>query len=347
MGAAAGWSAGWQLTPTFEAVVLAGAVGGFAAGFTGTMLNGGSIGDALQAGAKGAAWGAASAAAAYSIGHGLIGSWIAKFKEFADYATVLAHGISQGLLQDLQGGTFASGFYSAAFAHGVGLGMDKMKIGFDPGSIGDYTSMAIIGGTASALGGGTFANGAMTAAFVNMFNRTMRLAASGENIRQSPITDGSRLSSSPQDDMQIEVVGYDLDGAAGSLGVKHSFLLMTKKSTGEQFFVRAGPNADGSGTIHVLMGAYKGSFEETYTLRNGGFSFRETVANISETEYSNVFVRRLVPLAKGINTARIPYAPLGDNCNTFTFMAVEVLLDVKTNPVKLMPGSGHPETLKR
>lgn len=54
---------------------IAGAGGGFGSAFTGTLLSGGSLGDALRAGATGAAWGAASGGAFTEVDH-VTPSWL-------------------------------------------------------------------------------------------------------------------------------------------------------------------------------------------------------------------------------------------------------------------------------
>ena len=115
---------------------------------------GGSLGDALTAGARGGFWGAVSGAAAGYIGG----------QDWKRWAQALAHGVSQGAVQDLRGeGSFASGFYSAAMAKYMG----QFSLG---NPYADLTYLAVVGGTASEVGGGKFANGAVTAVFVKLLN---------------------------------------------------------------------------------------------------------------------------------------------------------------------------------
>jgi len=95
------------------------------------------------------------------------------------------------VIDDLRGGSFtagfASGFFSAAATHG--LGMDKWD------NIGaGAAAAAVIGGTASVIGGGKFENGAMYGAFQYLYNavgdkideerRAKEAAAELEKIKQ-------------------------------------------------------------------------------------------------------------------------------------------------------------------
>jgi hypothetical protein len=152
------------------------AAGGFSSGFSGSLLNGGSIGDAFKAGVIGAAVGAATAWAAGQIGgffddlggawaDGSLGNWSGR---------TVSHALVGGLASEAQGGQFRHGFYSSAASTGImhinGVGG---FMGGDKGGawIAARTAMAAtIGGTASALAGGKFANGAVTSAFQHLFN---------------------------------------------------------------------------------------------------------------------------------------------------------------------------------
>lgn len=152
------------------------AAGGFASGFSGSLINGGSVGDAFKAGAIGAAVGAATAWAAGEIG-GLFNNGSGAFADemFANWAgRTAAHGLVGGLAAEAQGGKFRHGFYASAASAGI---MHIRGVGrffnVDKGGwwIAARTSAAAaIGGTASALGGGKFANGALTSAFQHLFN---------------------------------------------------------------------------------------------------------------------------------------------------------------------------------
>jgi hypothetical protein len=162
----------------FWGSVTTGAVAGFAGGVVGTLLNGGSISDALKAGVKGALFGAISAGAAYGVAemtgslfgigskaaHGL-SLFHAGGKVAATLFKAAAHGISRAIMAKAQGGRWSSGFWSG-FAGSV-LSVGTKGYG---GIEGRTMIMAVVGGTVSELTGGKFANSAITGAFVHLFN---------------------------------------------------------------------------------------------------------------------------------------------------------------------------------
>ncbi|MEZ5525279.1 MAG: RHS repeat-associated core domain-containing protein [Pseudomonadales bacterium] len=137
-----------------EAAIVGGAVGGFTAGALATAFAGGNFKDVV----KGGLFGAVSGAAFGAIGQqawGLPGK-------------ALAHGVTGGVMSELQGGKFGHGFISAGFSKLanvnsiIGYGADKahLRVGL----------AAILGGTLSDATGGKFANGAVSAAFGQVFN---------------------------------------------------------------------------------------------------------------------------------------------------------------------------------
>ena len=140
------------------ALMASGAAAGFAAGVTGTLLNGGTLSQALQAGAQGALFGAIGAGVANVIGSIPLGGNLGK--------TVRAslHGITRAAISKAQGGRWSAGFWSG-FA---GSALSPLTSYVDPKY--KIAVQAIVGGTAAELGGGKFANGAVTAAFVMMYN---------------------------------------------------------------------------------------------------------------------------------------------------------------------------------
>ncbi len=124
-------------------LALAGAAGGYASGFASSLLNGGSLGDAFEAGMIGAGYGAAVGTATMvfgAVGGAAVSGWIS----------------------ENNGGKFWAGF-GASMAGSIG------------GMAGNYAAnsnwyaglvvSAVAGGTAAEIGGGKFANGAATAAF--------------------------------------------------------------------------------------------------------------------------------------------------------------------------------------
>lgn len=155
----------------FVGPTAAGAAGGAVSGFEGSLLNGGSVGDAFKAGVIGGAIGAATAYASSGIGR-----YFDNINSVSgEIGRAAAHGTVGGLVAEATGGEFRHGFYGS-FAGSIG-GSLAPKLGFANYSNRDYSAIAarttfaaVVGGTASALGGGKFANGAVTSAFQHLFN---------------------------------------------------------------------------------------------------------------------------------------------------------------------------------
>ncbi len=152
--------AGNGATLTLAGAVSAGAGAGFASGFAGSLLNGGSIGDAFKAGVVGGIVGGIGGGLAHGIGTLFEG--VTGFEGWSGRA--LSHGLVQGGAAELQGGQFRHGFYvgfaTAGASPGIGLLPKQAR----------WIGAAVVGGTASALGGGKFANGAVSGAFQYLLN---------------------------------------------------------------------------------------------------------------------------------------------------------------------------------
>lgn len=129
-------------------------VGGFVGGFSSAAINGGSFRDAFAGGIMGAI----SGAVFYGVGSELRTYSIEK---------TLAHGLAGGLMSELRGGDFGTGFISAGFSEAALGGVDIQN------DFLDGMAAAVVGGTAAVIGGGKFANGAITAAFGRMFNKQL------------------------------------------------------------------------------------------------------------------------------------------------------------------------------
>ncbi len=159
-----------ELLPSLKGLWLAmaaGASGGFASGFSGSLLNGGSLGDAFKAGAIGGFEGGISAGLFSQAGTLVNGIKDQFEREFL--RTIVEGGIG-GSVSEAQGGKFCHGFYPAALCAAVGDNPAGIN-GKGGWAIAGRTAVAsVIGGTASALGGGKFGNGAMTGAFQHLFN---------------------------------------------------------------------------------------------------------------------------------------------------------------------------------
>lgn len=147
---------------SFAGAVVAGAGAGFGSGFAGSLLNGGSIGDAFKAGAIGAVVGGISAGIAHGIGT------MASDLGWGWETQAAAHGVAQGGMSEAMGGEFRHGFYAGYFSSAFASSGSMNRV---PGDVaGKTVASAIVGGTASAIGGGKFANGAMSGAFTYLFN---------------------------------------------------------------------------------------------------------------------------------------------------------------------------------
>ncbi len=83
---------------------------------------------------------------------------------------VLAHGMTGGVMAQLQGGKFGNGFVSAAGAELASPYIDSIGGGKTSYAGARVAAAALVGGTVSVLTGGKFASGALTAAFSRAFN---------------------------------------------------------------------------------------------------------------------------------------------------------------------------------
>lgn len=162
-------TAGWG-APVF----LSGAIGGFGSAFSGTLLAGGSVGDALKAGLRS---GAISGATAGAL-NGLSDKYGWSGKDFAGYSgskfaeklaeKTIAHGIAGGIGETLSGGKFVHGFMSSAAA-AASSPMIYTQTHDISDALGAVAS-GVVGGTVSQIGGGKFANGAISGAMGYLSN---------------------------------------------------------------------------------------------------------------------------------------------------------------------------------
>jgi RHS repeat-associated protein len=148
MVATMSFGTGWA---GFAAAVTAGAGFGFGSGFAGSLLNGGSIGDAFKAGMIGSAIGAVTGGITFGINASGVGG----------FGKMLAHGAAQGAVSEATGGEFRHGFIA-----GIAMGVMGPSIGAAAKQnwFAGMIVQALVGGTASELSGSKFANGAVSAA---------------------------------------------------------------------------------------------------------------------------------------------------------------------------------------
>ena len=131
-------------------------------GMTASTIAAGGIAGSITGGSRGALAGAVSAGM-FSQLHGMS----------PGIGKIAAHGIAGGIMSEMQGGSFKSGFLAAGFtqaASQMGLFNNLGDPSTWDGRAANAIGAAVVGGTASVIGGGKFANGAMTGAFSRLFN---------------------------------------------------------------------------------------------------------------------------------------------------------------------------------
>ena len=155
------------------AAIAKGAGFGFGSAFSGTLLAGGSFGDALRAGLFAGVVGGVSGGVA-----DLVGTEFAKggaFEGIAEFER-MAHGVTQGAIRQASGGKFIHGYLSGSLSPQF--------------SGGSTIRAAIAGGTVEAIGGGKFANGALSGAI---------RASIGESSYSSEFSDATPVDTSLND----------------------------------------------------------------------------------------------------------------------------------------------------
>lgn len=146
---------------TLWGAAAAGAVGGFAGGVAGTLLNGGDLGQALKAGIVGGVIGGAAGFLSFAAG-AVNGNSIANILE-----RMGRHAFVNAWLGGIQGQNIWSAALVGATSSLGGAGLTAMNT-TNVGLL--CAANAVIGGTVSLIGGGKFANGAVTGAFTMLFN---------------------------------------------------------------------------------------------------------------------------------------------------------------------------------
>ncbi len=178
---------------------------------------------------------------------------MAQEKLEVSFKTAVAHGVSQGALTRIQGGSFKSGFLGGSIGSYSGTFMNK-ESGWT--NITKRTAIAATaGGIASELGGGKFANGARSAAFVHLFN------AEGSNIVRALVPNS------------IAVPGFEGKLGFASLNVSPASLeanMTNHVNAGYPVFSNTY-----SGTIGGLgIQAVRYSYDLTQTWTNFNYSFK-------------------------------------------------------------------------
>ena len=156
--------------------------GAFAQGVASGFVSGGISTGSIRGAINGAITGGFSARLAYTVGHGGVNN-SSLFE--GSFKTAVAHGVSQGALTRIQGGSFKSGFLGGSIGSYSSTFMNK-ESGWT--NITKRTAIAATaGGIASELGGGKFANGARSAAFVHLFNAEGSNWFEGQAVKEQGI----------------------------------------------------------------------------------------------------------------------------------------------------------------
>lgn len=202
-----------------------GAAAGFATGFAGTLIDGGSFSDALKAGAVGAVVGAVSG----GIGYGFSATFTSMG---ADGLTkiggnILSSGVRNGFSESLQGGTFEHGFMQGVKQGAIQQGAQAATSGIgDLGGSNHQTNMGnvvfksvghgIVQGISAELSGGSFKDGFITGAavsasqlIINDVNPSYRAIASGLVGGTASELSGGKFSNGAASGMMIRMYNDD------------------------------------------------------------------------------------------------------------------------------------------
>ncbi|MEM7015120.1 MAG: RHS repeat-associated core domain-containing protein [Verrucomicrobiota bacterium] len=176
----------------------------FGNAFSGTLLAGGSLGDALKAGLKSGAitYASASVLNGLSQKYGWSGQDFARYssREFAAKLAqkTIAHGIVGGAVEELSGGKFKHGFTSGAITAAASPIIYTSTHDLPIGDVLGTAASALVGGTVSKMGGGKFSNGAITGATGYLHN------AMSDDVQSAATAAGNWL---------VEQIGMDASQA--------------------------------------------------------------------------------------------------------------------------------------
>ncbi|CAG5072957.1 hypothetical protein DYBT9623_04491 [Dyadobacter sp. CECT 9623] len=232
--------------------VISGAVGGFAGGFTGTLMSGGTLGDAFKSGGKGAALGAVSAGLTYGVGSTASAVTEAQVSSAGYSVKIMGHGLVQGGMAKVQGGKFAHGFYSGA----VTGGFEPVNANISS-ELGRVATAAALGGTTSEINGGKFVNGAVTGAYVQLFNSEAhalqeKINRNSETASNAATVAGASASAfeeiSPKYQMVFKRYGEMLNGLPGIVEGGYNLFVTENYTNAANAFARAGLSI-GFGTL--------------------------------------------------------------------------------------------------
>lgn len=139
----------------------------FAASFTGTLLNGGSLWDALKSWLKTGAISWLTAGAFFQVGSAF-GVWWSLARFWRPWK-IIAHGVVWWASNIARGGKFLHGFISSSFTQAAAPSIES---NFSTAG-GRVLAAAVVWGTSAEIWGGKFSNGAVTGAFSRLFNEEL------------------------------------------------------------------------------------------------------------------------------------------------------------------------------
>lgn len=183
-------------------------IGGFVGQFTGSLIDGASVNQALYAGIQAGLWAQVTYNASTFIG-----------KTFGDVAKsggkellrALAHGSANGAIRSAQGGNFWHGFASGSIGSLTSSYLRTNDF------VGDLVVASVVGGATETISGGNFQDGAITGAYVYLFNHLGRGTPKRRRWRQR--NRRSRWNLSLFDERGRELLGRWLNGTGKDLVV--------------------------------------------------------------------------------------------------------------------------------
>ena len=260
--------------PGMQAWVMQSWVNAFQFGFVTGGIATGSL--------RGALFGGISATAFVGIGSQFTAE--SGFLQSGGVGHVLTHGVTGGILAELQGGQFGHGFLAAGLSKAV-MGRFKYDDLSTPAVMSRTAIAATVGGTISRITGGKFANGAVTAAMAQLFNNeaSQRKPASqqeGEfNFRE--------VDAKPDEFTRADLIDEGINNIVNSSDGK--IFIRTELDDNRGYYVLK------SGNQLVLSGQekIKATFEvlDTNKVRLSNIVGGKGVRNLTFTAYNNGLIK--------------------------------------------------------
>lgn len=162
--------AGGAKAATLTSTILSGVAAGAAGGAAGAHLAGAGTNDMLKASFRAAVISGLNAGLTYGVKLGIENDGLGLQNTYmGEGLRAIGHGAVQGVMTELQGGKFYSGFYagfvSTIASHTNGFYRDKNL----PHRV---FAASMVGGAISSITGGKFASGAVSGAFQELYNNS-------------------------------------------------------------------------------------------------------------------------------------------------------------------------------